>query len=581
MSRPSPIQIIPAAAFEAAVQDQASKTEARLRIEDESRQRAKLIYESLNPNQKLVMLDDNPLVSVICGRRGGKTAGGSRVCGITGEAKPYSISLVISLTLKALKRNWWLGSPSGIPTMDREFKLGLTLNSTDLRWEHQNGSIGYLLGAESREMLEYIRGIEADLYIIDECKSFAPAILKELIDEILRPQAMSRGGRIILIGTPGSILLGDFYESTNTKATRPWKVKTGPGVKIEGQVEELNLPSLVPYGQEDPWGRRKRILWSFHKWRTIDNLAKPDQWELALEEKERNQWEDDHPSWLREYMGEWLPSSEGLVYKYQEQKDSDPSKCTWYPLRTDKNPTGLPPELGPWHIIMGLDFGFMNDTALVVGAWSEKSGQLRHVHAEKHPHMLPDELAPMVLSAIEKYGAPEIMFGDAANLGKMLVEGLAQRYGFPIEAAKKTEKNDHIELINSDFIRGRIRIIPGTDLEDQLQSVQWDLSKGALKELAKTGKLHEDPKCANDLTDAFLYMWRGAMHFFQRPIKEQAPAKGTVEWIHWYEAEALAKAQRALRLEDAKKNRFAGPGLDELKWGRHAPGIPAFMKERN
>jgi hypothetical protein len=557
---------LPAAAFDVAIYGDTFRKAADQSVVDECKARAKRLFEAQNPNAKRVILDSNPLVSVICGRRGGKTFGAASLACITGEARPHSITLVISLTLKHLKRNWWFGSPSGVPAMDRTFGLGLEFNSADLRWTHQNGSVGYLLGAESREMLDYIRGIEADVVIIDECKSFAPAILCELIDEILRPMLMSRKGRLILIGTPGAINAGEFYHATNPQARRPFKVN--------GEV--LDLPALLPYGTDDPWKRNKRILWSFHQWHTRDNLARPDQWEWALEEMDRKGWAPDSPSWLREYEGQWLPSGEGLVYKYQEVKEKDSGLVNWSPTRSVANPTGLP-QGRKWHLIMGLDLGFMDATALVVGAWSDTDGQLYHVHDEKHTHLLPDDVCDMVNEAISRFGAPEVVFGDAGGLGKMLVEMLLHK-GIPIEKASKTEKNDHIELLNSDFCRGRIKIIPGSELEGQLQSVQWNLSKGALTTLAKTGRLTEDPACANDLTDAFLYMWRGAMHHFSRPTIEAIPIQGTTEYTIWQEARALEQARRRTRLEDSRRGLRQGPLSTDLKWGSAPPGIPGFLR---
>src|SRR5262249_1832161 len=113
--------------------------------------RAKAILKSLTPAQRALIVDPAPHVSGLCPRRAGKSYAGAAAALITGEAKPGSISLIISLNLKQLKRIYWSGGPSGLFTLNRKFDLGLEFNKTECRWEHQNGSIGYLLGTSDPE----------------------------------------------------------------------------------------------------------------------------------------------------------------------------------------------------------------------------------------------------------------------------------------------------------------------------------------------------------------------------------------------------------------------------------------------
>lgn len=534
-------------------------------------QRARDIFNSLAHVQQQMILDDNPWVSALCPRRVGKSFMASSAALITGEANPGSMVLIISLTLKALKRNFWHGSRSGIPFLDRKHSLGLEFNSTELRWQHQNGSVGYLLGAEDRQAIEYIRGMEADLYIIDECKSFPPAILDELITDVLAPQRISRKGRIMMIGTPGSIFAGPFWQATCTDA-----VNEEEGHKDEGK------PWLVPYGKDDPWGRPRKFLWSFHHWSLRDNEHMPHQWQEALDLKELKGWSDDHPTWQREYLGRWIPAAEGLVYNYMDQKRKAEHSVTWRPNRTDTNPTGLPEEGAPWHLVMGLDVGFHDPTAITVAAWSETLGELRHVYDEKHPHLLIDQVVDLVQNTIERFGRPEVIAVDTGgSMAKSFAETLIQRYGLPVVPAKKQEKNDYIEMMNSDFTLGRIRIIPGTDLEDQLCSVQWDLAKGAKGELAHKNKLFEDKACPNDVTDSFLYLWRECYHHFAKAKPKEAAIPGTYEW--WVEREAaqLAQARQAHTLDMDARRRGTSKMLtrDNLPFGSKQPTYLTFNED--
>jgi hypothetical protein len=515
----------------------------------------------LTLEQRQLVLDPSPHVAGLCPRRAGKSYAGASAALITGEAKPGSISIIISLNLKQLRRLYWAGGPSGLFTLSRKYGLNLDFNQQYLRWEHENGSIGYLLGAEDREQLEVIRGLEADVYIIDECKSFAPHVLRTLIDEIIDPQRASRQGRLILIGTPGNIPDGPFFEATSTKAVR--------AVEIDGK--QVNQPFLVGYGEEDPWGRtpKEDLLWSFHHWTLQANRAQPHLWEEALRKKRQMKWADDDPTWLREYLGLWATDAAGLVFRYLMLKPT--GRVTWTPRPTTDNHLGLPVEGAPWRFVAGLDFGYEAPTALVVLAYSQRLGQVRHVYERSERHLLYHEVVTMVKQANEYVGGIEFIFADMGNLGKTLGKSLLAE-GFPIEQVQKREKQDHIEIANSMFDLGEILIIDGSVLETQLMMGQWDLDKSiekfkgstdgenVIERLARLGKLVEDANIPNDSTDAFIYALRGCLHKFQLRDAVAAIVAGTKAW----EKEQLRKFRAQLAKADAK---YTGSAL------KRAPGF--------
>ncbi len=515
----------------------------------------------LTPQQRALVQDPSPHVAGLCPRRAGKSYAGASAALITGEAKPGSISIIISLNLKQLRRLYWAGGPSGLFTLNRKYGLNLEFNQQYLRWEHENGSIGYLLGAEDREQLEVIRGLEADVYIIDECKSFAPHVLRVLIDEIIDPQRASRQGRLILIGTPGNIPQGPFYEATCPKATRE--------EEIEGKT--VNQPFLVGYGEADPWGRTPKddLLWSFHHWTLQHNRAQPHLWEEALRKKRQMKWADDDPTWLREYLGLWAVDAAGLVFRYLMLKPT--GRVTWQPHPTVENPLGLPAEGAPWRFVAGLDFGYEAPTALVVLAYSQTLGQVRHVYERSERHLLYHEVVAMVKQASELVGGIEFIFADMGNLGKTLGKSLLGE-GFPIEQVQKREKYDHIEIANSMFDLGEILIIDGSILETQLMTGQWDLDKSLsrvkggekgdnlVERLARVGKLIEDANVPNDSTDAFIYALRGCLHKFSVKHAVEAVIVGTKAW----ELEQLRKFRAQLAKADDK---YTGSAL------KRAPGF--------
>lgn len=528
--------------------------------------RAKTMLRDLkkvNPRQYELVTDPSPHVSGLCPRRAGKSYAGAAAALIAGESKPGAISIIISLNKQQLRRIYWSGGPSGLVMLSRKYKLKLEFNATFLRWTHENGSVGYLLGCEDDEQMETIRGLEADLYLIDECKSFAPMKLNKLIDDIIDPQRGSRNARVMLIGTPGFIAAGPFYEATCLQA------KDSP----EDDAPE-GKPYALKYGTVDPWGRTpaKDLLWSLHTWTLKENSVMPQQWDAALLKKKQKKWADDHPTWQREYLGMWTMTTEGLVFSYSVCK----TQCTWRPEVSEANPTGLPRDDGPWRLIAGLDIGYEAPTALVVCAYSAKLRQLRHVWDISCRHLLTHEIANMVNQAQSKLGKFEVIYADMANLGVAMATELVQDYGLPLEKAEKRNKNDYIELINSAFSLGELLIIPGTILENQLLTNAWDIDEelyfrkdmSAKENMARMSKLVEDKSIPNDSTDALVYLYRGSLHKFGKTKKAQQLTPGTAEFLKAKEkAELTAYRKQLAKAEKDAKRKYGLNALPKIPRG--------------
>lgn len=515
------------------------------------------IYAGANPVQQSLIDDDARYVGGVCPRRSGKTfAVTSKVLHFA-EKNPGSRILIISLTLKSTVENYWSGSPGGLWAQSAKYDLGLKFNTSSHTWVHTNGSRGLLAGAETKADIEHLRGAaaEADIVVIDECKSFAPAHLLDLIENVVEPGLMTRNGQLIMIGTPGSLPLGPFYEATCLKA-RTGDQENPKATCVRWQERAKLLEDIAEGREVNPIYRGIDVeaLYSLHHWTIEDNVAVPGQWKRALWIKARRGWTDDNPTWRREYLGEWVDDAADLVYSYAQARAravaGGPS-VNWVP-----NPafgiTGLDPSQGPWHLLLGLDLGFVDDSAMVLVAWSEQLKELRHVLDFKRPGLDSQAFTEIVLAIVDQYGLPEMIVADFGGSGaKMLTETLNQRFGLGIQPAEKRFKNDHIELLNGDFLAGRIKIIANTDLENELNALQWDLSNNAKHILARTGRLREDPSCANHLCDALLYIWRFAYHYFSAPF-ERGPAPGTQAWQDRQEEEAIERfiARRKLGVKD-------------------------------
>lgn len=455
-------------------------------------------------------------ISVICPRRSGKTFAIIAMALIMLESRPGTRFMLIAKNTAMAKKSYWLGAPAGITDQIRLYGIKVERNDTTLTWVHANGSRGTLIGVDSLDDVEKLRGSQAevDLCVIDECQSIGPGLLESLIDNVLEPGMSSRqGSRLVLAGTPGLIASGPWYRASHPGA-----------VNLKGEF------TCISVNQPEP--DRKDAYWKRFYWTVEDNTATPWTWQQMLVLKAQKGWNDANPIWRREYRGEWVLDSSELVYTfaaYREQAD--------YVTYAGK------PDLskGKWHLVAGLDYGFEDATAFVVLAYAEHEDRVFVLETFKSPHLDFDGVAAKLKELALRYQLHAIVC-DTSN--KQLTETLKARHGFPMVYAEKTEKYVYIELLNSDFQAGRVRIPYGGELEAELCQLQWDLSAGTKYELAAAGKLKEDKATPNHLCDALLYGWRYCQHHFfsSAPLPEASLDPDLVA--------ALADAAAAAQLND-------------------------------
>jgi hypothetical protein len=127
------------------------------------------------------------------------------------------------------------------------------------------------MGADQANWKERLRGVKLSRAVIDEAGAFR-SDLKSLIDDVLTPTLMDLNGDLMMVGTPGPITNGYFYD-----------------------VTEKGL-----YG------------YSTHRWSVLDNPHLPNARQFIEEIKERNGWSDTNPTYLREWCGQWVQDADAL-----------------------------------------------------------------------------------------------------------------------------------------------------------------------------------------------------------------------------------------------------------------------------
>lgn len=480
------------------------------------------VMSELFPQQLALRKDPCRTKAALCPRRAGKSRCSVAYMLDVALRKSEAQVLYITLTRGKAKEIIW----SELKKLNRVYELVDSIkgfNETDLTMKFENFSIIRLAGCETIADVEKFRGGQYDLVIIDECASMSADLFMSLVDDAISPALSDREGTLLIIGTPGRVLAGPFHAATSTKSFVIGEHPERPGEKfaVSRPYEERGLEKWddVTYS------------WSFHRWMTKDNIAKPKIWEDQQLIKLRNGWGDDHPQWQREYLGRWVADDTGFVYRYSSERND------WVPNPEADNPWGLP-DGHEWRFVLGMDLGFDDDFAIEVAAWSETCADFFHMPGGfSIPGLDIQEIAAKVIEYQERYGEFDVMIGDRGGLGKMILATLANQYGLNIEAAEKTEKRDHIELLNTDLVHGRCHISKDSVLGHQMSILQWD---------EKNPKL-EERDTPNHACDAFLYIWRYCYHHFHRKKHIEIEYGSRAYWAEKMREAADKAAEKKLR----------------------------------
>ncbi len=510
-------------AFFSNLKAEAANLEARVGVDAVI---AASILTDLFPQQRLVVEDPYTRKAVLCPRRAGKSWTALSYAFHTALSQPGALVAIVTLTAGSAQRIYW----STLLKFGRRYGLNLDrqggVNHTSLTATLENGSVLFLVGAGSRAEIEKLRGNSYDLVVIDECKSFNAGVLGELIEDVLDLATADSGGTIMMIGTPGNVLAGPFYEATFSGYT-----KAPPD---GGEPYPISRTFVAP---EPYWATTEHLPeWSFHSWTLADNTKAVDKrgntaWTNALASKRRHRWSDDNPKWRREGLGQWATSDDVLVYAYATLIAADGERdcrATWRPQTGQGFDKWGMPNTEEWRYLLGVDFGFNDDTAIVVLAYSETHDTLYQVYDFKSKHMTASVVGEKLLSVQAEFdNRIEVMVCDGHD--KQMIQDLNERYGLGLTPAEKQHKNAHIELLNSDLYDGKFKIARDSELAYEWLHLQWDLESMTREEAVRRNKLTEDKRCANHLSDACLYAHHYGIHYFAR-AKARTVEVGTAEW---------------------------------------------------
>lgn len=387
--------------------------------------------------------------------------------------------LYIALSRDSAKRIMW---KDVIKVIDKKYHLGCKYNETTLIVTLPNNSTISLMGMDAAPSdMDKALGSKFKLIAIDEAASFTQD-LNRMVYAILKPTTVDLDGTICMIGTPSNIIRGLFYDVTTGKE---------PG-------------------------------WAVHNWSAFDNPHIAENWRKELiEMKLRSPNIESTPAYQQMYLGKWYVDTSKLVYKFSKENN------LYETLPNQK-----------YHYVMGVDLGYDDDSAFVIGCYADHDPNLYIIYAYARSHMIISDVAEMIKELQEKFQCYRVVI-DGAN--KQAVEEMRRRYQLSLTTADKTAKVDFIELMNSEFITGKIKVHSSlTNLIDEYGYLVWDERDLAL------GKRVEHSSCPNHMADAALYLWRYC-YSYAWTKEAKVPSVYSNEWINEFENKESERLERELK----------------------------------
>ena len=302
------------------------------------------------------------------------------------------------------------------------------------------------------------------LAYVDESQAFR-AHIKELVEEILVKRLYDTNGRLRLIGTPGPIPAGYFYEAS----------------------------------QSSSWSHH---AWTLHNNPWIEKKSGCTVAELIKQDCERKGVSLDDPSIQRECFGRWVLDANSLLLNYNADKNDYHH---------------LPP--GTYLFILGMDFGFDDADSFSVLGYREGSPDTYLIEEVVLSNQTFDKMAETFDGLYKKYPFSRIV-GDPGGGGKKLIETLNQRYPLQIKPAEKTEKIANYGLLNNALRSGRFFAKRDSRFAQDCNLLERDRDKSTPDRTVVKGH--------SDAVDSALYAFRESPAYgYTPPVPKLLP--GTPE----------------------------------------------------
>lgn len=375
--------------------------------------------------------------------------------------------------------------------LDRIFNLKCKFKEMALEVHTPDGAIIYISGLDnSPGEQQKIRGNTFKLVVVDEAGHYSQN-LEEIVNDILEPTLKVEQGKLVLLGTPGNLL---NFKNLNHQDHSEKKRND-----FFYRVTEGMIPG-----------------WDVHKWTALDNpyMAEAEAKYRAKKIAE-NPLIVNTPSWKREVLGEWYHDDGLLAFKFSRENNVLYKNPAGGGARND----GMPGQ--DYIFSLGIDLGFKDATAFVVGAYGKSDNKFYIPEVFKSVRMEIDDIEKKIDYFRSKYTITGY-YVDKNNIH--VAHELNKRLGINMVSADSHEKYNFIQLLNHDFLLGNIKIMRSTIAGVITGGYKDQEENPLIQELENCIWDEDDPTeiyngCQDHLIDALRYCWRHA-YYYRRNHKE-------------------------------------------------------------
>lgn len=461
------------------------ETLKKLLANQKTRTKPFVLKEFLFKEQIDFVLDSARFATAVCSVRAGKTTACAADLIDTAVNYPGTTGLYITLARSSAKRIVW----PELHKIIREFRIPAKFNEAELSIRFPNMSMIYCSGANTEAEMEKLRGLSnTAVAYVDESQAFREH-LKELVDDILVKRLYDLNGRCRLIGTPGPIPAGYFYNASQSSgwSHHAWTLHS------------------------NPWIERKSGL-------TVQAIIQQDM--------DRKGVTVDDPSIQRECFGRWVLDTQSLILEYAVEKN-----------HYEELPKGN------WKYILGMDFGFNDADSFSVLGWTDSSPDTYLIEEDVKEKQTYEQMEANFAALYKKYSFLKVK-GDPGGGGKKLIESLKQRYKVPFETADKTEKIANLKLLNNALRTGRFKAPKTSRFAQDCNLLERDQDKSTPDKIVIKGH--------SDAIDSVLYPFKESPAYYYTPPPIQ-PKPGTAEHDKWTEKEFERGTMERLEKEHKDK----------------------------
>jgi hypothetical protein len=405
--------------------------------------------EAMFPEQSAAVRSSAKRRAFDCSRRAGKSNGGAIWLYEGGLSDPGGLSLYVG-------RTQFLARKTMVPAFI-DLKINYGLDFTERTEENQlqillpNKHMIWLAGCKNSVEFGKFRGPKYRRVFWDEA-SLAGEWLEEAIEDAIDPAVSDKDGEIVLGGTPGFAPVGYWYECAM---------------------------GIRPGWERHHWTCLDNVYWRWQLGDTSESASRK-RMEYLAEKRRVNRWSENHPTYVREWLGLWVRDDTSMVFNWQ-----------WNRNRGD------PPDEGERRTVIAIDVGSTSPTAWTVAQVVDGDPNVYFVECFQQAGLTVSAVAAYTARFRERYPRARVVV-DEGGLGAGYSREMRERHGIPCEAADKRERRVLIESMRGDILAGTVKTSSRCiELEDEWEVLRWNEDRSNF-----------DDRFADHLTDSALYAFR-------------------------------------------------------------------------